>query len=181
MEIPGLEDKPEMGTQQGRGAEEYGSIMKQQGVDFFRPNFRFRPELRLIDTIKQSHKDTFDSEIGDRKIEGAYGVATMGFDAIPLKDLRAVRKSNPEVYYAYINGFKWLDDNWQEVSDFIGEWISSKIVPIAKQFETNAAFADLMDTEFAQRARDQRPKSGLRERGCGMKPKKRRRIRIKIK
>jgi len=181
IEIPGLEDKPEMGTQQGRGAEEYGSIMKQQGVDFFRPNFRFKPELRLIDTIKQSHKDAFDSQIGDRKIEGAYGVATMGFDAIPLKDLRAVRKSNPEVYYAYINGFKWLDDNWQEVSDFIGEWISSKIVPIAKQFETNPGFADLTDAEFAQRARDQRPKSGLRERGCGMKPKKKRRIRIKIK
>jgi hypothetical protein len=178
IEIPGLEDKPEMGTQQGRGAEEYGSIMKQQGVDFFRPNFRFSPELRLIDTIKQSHKDSFESEIGDRNIEGAYGVATMGFNAIPLKDLRAVRKSNPEVYYAYINGFKWLDDNWQEVSDFIGEWISSKIVPIAKQFETNPGFADLTDAEFAQRARDQRPKSGLRERGCGMKPK--RKIRIKI-
>jgi len=181
MEIPGLEDKPEMGTQQGRGAEQYGKFAKKMGIDFFRPNFRFKPELRLIDTIKQSHKDAFDSEIGDRNIEGAYGVATMGFDAIPLKDLRAVRKSNPEVYYAYINGFKWLDDNWQEVSDFIGEWISSKIVPVAKQFETNAAFADLMDTEFAQRARDQRPKSGLRERGCGMKPKKKRRIRIKIK
>ncbi len=178
IEIPGLEDKPEMGTQQGRGAEEYGSIMKQQGVDFFRPNFRFSPELRLIDTIKQSHKDSFESEIGDRKIEGAYGIATMGFNKVPLKDLRAVRKSNPEVYYAYINGFKWLDDNWQEVSDFIGEWISSKIVPVAKQFETNPGFADLTDAEFAQRARDQRPKSGLRERGCGMKPK--RKIRIKI-
>ena len=181
MDIPGLEDKPEMGTQQGRGAEEYGKFAKKQGVDFFRPNFRFKPELRLIDAIKQSHKDAFHSEIGDREIEGAYGVATMGFDAIPLKDLRAVRKSNPEVYYAYINGFKWLDDNWQEVSDFIGEWISSKIVPIAKQFETNPGFADLKDAEFAQRARDQRPKSGLREKHCGMNPKKRRRIRIKIK
>ena len=26
MEIPGLEDKPEMGTQQGRGAEQYGKF-----------------------------------------------------------------------------------------------------------------------------------------------------------
>ena len=131
-----------------------------------------------MQVLKQSHKDSFESEIGDRNIEGAYGVATMGFNAIPLKDLRAIRKSNPEVYYANLNGIKWLDDNWQEVSDFIGEWISSKIVPIAKQFETNPGFADLTDAEFAQRARDQRPRSGLRERGCGMKPK--RKIRIKI-
>ena len=175
MEIPGLEDKPEMGTQQGRGAEQYGKFAKKQGIDFFRPNFRFRPELRLIDTIKQSHKDAFDSEIGDREIKGAYGVATMGFDAIPLKDLRAVRKSNPEVFYAYLNGFKWLDDNWQEVSDFIGKWISSKIVELAKSRADDPAFADLTDKEFAQRARDARPKSGLRE------SKKRRRIRIKLK
>ena len=181
MDIPGLEDKPEMGTQQGRGAEEYGKFAKKQGVDFFRPNFRFKPELRLLDTIKQSHKDAFDSEIGDREIKGAYGVATMGFDAIPLKDLRAVRKSNPEVFYTYLNGFKWLDDNWQEVSDFIGEWISSKIVELAKSRANDPAFADLTDAEFAQRARDQRPKSGLREKHCGMNPKKRRRIRIKIK
>jgi hypothetical protein len=99
----------------------------------------------------------------------------MGFNKIPLKDLRAIRKSNPEVYYANLNGIKWLDDNWQEVSDFIGEWVSSKIVPVAKQFETNPGFADLTDAEFAKSARDQRPKSGLRE------SKKRRRIRIKIK
>ena len=36
-------------------------------------------------------------------------------------------------------------------------------MPIAKQFETNPGFADLTDAEFAQRARDQRPRSGLRE------------------
>ena len=181
IEIPGLEDKPEMGTQQGRGAEEYGSIMKQQGVDFFRPNFMFKPELRLLTGIFQSQKDAAEVAIGDRKIKGAHGIGMMGFNKVPLKDLRAVRKSNPEVYYAYINGFKWLDDNWQEVSDFVGEWISSNIVPVAKGFETNPGFADLKDAEFAQRARDQRPKSGLRERGCGMKPKKKRRIKIKIK
>jgi hypothetical protein len=181
IEIPGLEDKPEMGTQQGRGAEEYGSIMKQQGVDFFRPNFMFKPELRFLDGIGVGQRDAAEVAIGDRKIEGAHGIGMMGFNKVPLKDLRAVRKSNPEVYYAYINGFKWLDDNWQEVSDFVGEWISSNIVPVAKQFETNPGFADLKDAEFAQRARDQRPKSGLRERGCGMKPKKKRRIRIKIK
>ena len=169
-----MEDKPEMGTQQGRGAEEYGSIMKQQGVDFFRPNFMFKPELRFLDGIGVGQRDAAEVAIGDRKIEGAHGIGMMGFNKVPLKDLRAVRKSNPEVYYAYINGFKWLDDNWQEVSDFIGEWISSNIVPVAKQFETNAAFADLMDTEFAQRARDQRPRSGLRE------SRNRRKIRIKI-
>jgi len=174
IEIPGLEDKPEMGTQQGRGAEEYGKIMKDMGVDFFRPNFKFRPEIRLLDNIGQGQKDAAEVPIGDRKIEGAHGIGMMGFGNIPLKDLRAIRKSNPEVYYAYINGFKWLDDNWQEVSDFIGEWVSSKIVPVAKSFETNPGFADLTDAEFAQRARDQRPKSGLRE------SKKRRRIRIKI-
>ena len=33
IEIPGLEDKPEMGTQQGAGAEEYGKTMKQMGVE----------------------------------------------------------------------------------------------------------------------------------------------------
>ena len=178
IEIPGLEDKPEMGTQQGRGAEEYGSIMKQQGVDFFRPNFNFDPYVKLLDNISQGQKDAGGLSIGDRKITGAHGIGMMGFNKVPLKDLRAIRKSNPEVYYAYINGFKWLDDNWQEVSDFVGEWISSNIVPVAKQFETNPGFADLTDAEFAQRARDQRPKSGLRERGCGMKPK--RKIRIKI-
>jgi len=175
IEIPGLEDKPEMGTQQGRGAEEYGSIMKQQGVDFFRPNFMFAPEIRLLDNIGQGQKDTAEVPIGDRKIEGAHGIGMMGFDKIPLKDLRAIRKSNPEAYYAYINGIKWLDDNWQEVSDFVGEWVSSKIVPLSKSRATDPAFADLTDAEFAQRARDQRPKSGLRE------SKKRRRIRIKLK
>jgi hypothetical protein len=163
IEIPGLEDKPEMGTQQGRGAEEYGSIMKQQGVDFFRPNFMFKPELRFLTGIGVGQKDAAELEIGDRKIEGAHGIGMMGFNKVPLKDLRAIRKSNPEVYYAYINGFKWLDDNWQEVSDFVGEWISSQIVPVAKSFETNPGFADLTDAEFAQRVRDQRPKSGLRE------------------
>lgn len=175
IEIPGLEDKPEMGTQQGRGAEEYGKIMKDIGVDFFRPNFMFAPEIRLLDNIGQGQKDTAEVPIGDRKIEGAHGIGMMGFDKIPLKDLRAIRKSNPEAYYAYINGIKWLDDNWQEVSDFVGEWVSSKIVPLSKSRATDPAFADLTDAEFAQRARDQRPKSGLRE------SKKRRRIRIKLK
>ena len=179
IEIPGLEDKPEMGTQQGRGAEEYGSIMKQQGVDFFRPNFMFKPELRFLDGIGVGQRDAAEVAIGDRKIEGAHGIGMMGFNKVPLKDLRAVRKSNPEVYYAYINGFKWLDDNWQEVSDFIGEWVSSKIVPVAKSFETNPGFADLTDAEFAKSARDQRPRSGLREKHCGMNPKKKFKVRFK--
>ena len=174
IEIPGLEDKPEMGTQQGAGAEEYGKIMKQIGVDFFRPNFNFDPYVKLLDNISQGQKDAGELSIGDRKITGAHGIGMLGFGNIPLKDLRAVRKSNPEVYYAYINGFKWLDDNWQEVQDFVGEWVSSQIVPFAKSRATDPAFADLTDKEFAQRARDQRPKSGLRE------SKKRRRIRIKI-
>ena len=175
IEIPGLEDKPEMGTQQGRGAEEYGKIMKDIGVDFFRPNFMFAPEIRLLGGIGQGQKDAAEVAIGDRKIEGAHGIGMMGFDKIPLKDLRAIRKSNPEAYYAYINGIKWLDDNWQEVSDFVGEWVSSKIVPLSKSRATDPAFADLTDAEFAKSARDARPKSGLRE------SKKRRRIRIKIK
>jgi hypothetical protein len=181
IEIPGLEDKPEMGTSMSPGAEEYGKIMKDMGVDFFRPNFMFKPELRFLTGIGVGQRDAAEVAIGDRKIEGAHGIGMMGFNKVPLRDLRAVRKSSPEAYYAYINGFKWLDDNWQEVSDFVGEWMSSQIVPVAKQFETNPGFADLTDAEFAQRARDQRPKSGLRERGCGMKPKKKRRIRIKIK
>ena len=147
--------------------------MKLEFPIFPKPN-QIKPELRFLDGIGVGQRDAAEVANGDRKIEGAHGIGMMGFNKVPLKDLRAIRKSNPEVYYAYINGFKWLDDNWQEVSDFIGEWISSKIVPVAKQFETNAAFADLMDTEFAQRARDQRPRSGLRE------SKKRRRIRIKI-
>ena len=175
IEIPGLEDKPEMGTQQGRGAEEYGKIMKDIGVDFFRPNFMFAPEIRLLGGIGQGQKDAAEVAIGDRKIEGAHGIGMMGFDKIPLKDLRAIRKSNPEAYYAYINGIKWLDDNWQEVSDFVGEWVSSKIVPLSKSRATDPAFADLTDAEFAKSARDARPKSGLRE------SKKRRRIRIKIR
>ena len=181
MEIPGLEDKPEMGTQQGRGAEQYGKFAKKTGVDFFRPSFKWDPYVKLLDNISQGQKDAGELSIGDRKIEGAHGIGSMGFFNIPLKDLRATRKSNPEVYYAYINGFKWLDDNWQEVQDFVGEWTSSQVVPFAKSVENDPAFADLKDEELAKTARDQRPKSGLRERGCGMNPKKKRRIRVKIK
>tara|TARA_R100000406_G_scaffold94663_1_gene86980 strand:- start:385 stop:549 length:165 start_codon:yes stop_codon:yes gene_type:complete len=51
----------------------------------------------------------------------------------------------------------------------------SKIVELAKSRANDPAFADLTDKEFAQRARDARPKSGLRE------SKNRRKIRIKIK
>jgi hypothetical protein len=87
----------------------------------------------------------------------------IGFDKIPLNDLRSLRKQNPEAYYAYINGLKWLDENYQEVQEFIGEWVSSQIVPLAKSRATDPAFADLTDADFGKSARDSRPTSGLAE------------------
>ena len=174
IEIPGLEDKPELGTNKGSGAEEYNKTMKQIGVDFFRPNFMFRAGLQLMDGISDGQKDAGELVIGDREIVGPHGNGMIGFDKIPLKDLRSLRKQDPEAYYAYINGLKWLDENYQEIQEFIGEWVSSQIVPLAKSRATDPAFADLTDADFGKSARDSRPKSGLAE------SKKRRRIRIKI-
>jgi len=174
IDLPGLEDKPELGTSTSGDAEDFGRTIKKIGMDFYRPNFKWDPYVKLLDNISQGQKDAGELSIGDRKIEGAHGIGSMGFFNIPLKDLRATRKATPEMYYAYINGIKWLDDNWQEVQDFVGEWTSSQIVPFAKSVENDPAFADLKDEELAKTARDQRPKSGLRE------SKKRRRIRIKI-
>jgi len=174
IEIPGLEDKPEV-TRGGLGPEVYGKTMKDIGVDFFRPNFMFRAGLSLMAGISDGQKDAGELVIGDREIVGAHGNGMIGFDNIPLKELRSMRKGDPEVYYAYINGLKWLDENYQEVQEFIGEWVSSQIVPMAKSRATDPAFADLTDADFAKSARDSRPTSGLAE------SKKRRRIRIKLK
>ena len=73
-----------------------------------------------------------------------------------------------------MNGFKYIDENWQDFQDMLGEYISSQIVPVAKTLKGKPELADLEREDIAKSARDARPRSGLRE------SKKRRRIRIKI-
>ena len=83
------------------------------------------------------------------------------------------------MFQSYMNGFKYIDENWQDFQDMLGEYISSQIVPVAKTLKGKPELADLEREDIAKSARDARPKSGLREGGCGMKPRKK--IRIKIK
>ena len=78
------------------------------------------------------------------------------------------------MFQSYMNGFKYIDENWQDFQDMLGEYISSQIVPVAKTLKGNPELADLEREDIAKSARDARPRSGLRE------SKKRRRIRIKI-
>ena len=87
-----------------------------------------------------------------------------------------MEKRNPEEFEGYINGFKYIDENWQDFQDMIGEYVSSQIVPVAKTIKSKelVPLADLDREDIAQSARAARPRSGLRE------SKKRRRIRIKI-
>jgi hypothetical protein len=117
--------------------------------------------------------------IGDRKIEGAHGIGGFGFFNMDLKFLKALAEQDPQQFAGYINGFKWMDENWQDVQDMIGQYVSDNLVKTAKKLKGTPGLADLEREDIAQSARAARPKSGLAEMGCGPRPKTR--IRIKIK
>ena len=126
--------------------------------------------------IQKGEKEASELSIGDRKIEGAHGVGSFGFFALPIKFWREMQRKSPEMFQSYMNGFKYIDENWQDFQDMIGEYVSSQIVPVAKTIKSKelVPLADLDREDIAKSARDARPRSGLRE------SKKRRRIRIKI-
>ena len=124
--------------------------------------------------IQKGEKEASELSIGDRKIEGAHGVGSFGFFALPIKFWREMQRKSPEMFQSYMNGFKYIDENWQDFQDMLGEYISSQIVPVAKTLKGKPELADLEREDIAKSARDARPRSGLRE------SKKRGRIRIKI-
>jgi hypothetical protein len=73
-----------------------------------------------------------------------------------------------------------MDENWQDVQDMIGQYVSDNLVKEAKKLKGKPGLADLEREDIAKSARAARPKSGLAEVGCGA-PKPKTRIRIKIK
>ncbi len=171
MSIPGTGVK---GPADKKPGEDY--IITRPEVDFVTSNVGFQPTIRLMEEIKKGEKEDSELSIGDREITGAYGIGSFGFFAMPIRQFRELGKKNPEEFQGYMNGFKYIDENWQDFQDMIGEYVSSQIVPIAKSLKSRnlPALADLDREDIAKSARDARPRSGLRE------SKKRRRIRIKI-
>ena len=147
----------------------------QPEVDFLSQYVGFAPKIKLMTGIQKGEKESSELSIGDREITGAHGVGSFGFFALPIKFWRDMQKKSPEMFQSYMNGFKYIDENWQDFQDMLGEYISSQIVPLAKTLKGKPELADLEREDIAQSARAARPKSGLRE------SKKRRRIRIKIK
>jgi len=146
----------------------------------FAQNFAFSPQLELLANISQGQKDAGELSIGDRKIEGAHGIGSFGFFNMDLKFLKALAEQDPQQFAGYINGFKWMDENWQDVQDMIGQYVSDNLVKEAKKLKGKPGLADLEREDIAKSARAARPKSGLTEVGCGA-PKPKTRIRIKIK
>ncbi len=149
-------------------------VNPQPEVDFLNQYVGFAPKIKLMTNIQKGEKESSELSIGDRKIEGAHGVGSFGFFALPIKFWRDMQKKSPEMFQSYMNGFKYIDENWQDFQDMIGEYISSQIVPVAKTLKGKPELADLEREDIAKSARAARPKSGLSE------SKKRRRIRIKI-
>ena len=149
-------------------------VNPQPEVDFLNQYVGFAPKIKLMTGIQKGEKEASELSIGDRKIEGAHGVGSFGFFALPIKFWREMQKKSPEMFQSYMNGFKYIDENWQDFQDMIGEYVSSQIVPVAKTLKGKPELADLEREDIAKSARDARPKSGLRE------SKKRGRIRIKI-
>jgi hypothetical protein len=147
---------------------------------FFTQDFLFAPQLKLLDNIEQGQKDAGELSIGDREIKGAHGIGVMGFFNMDVKFLKKIAEQDPQQFASYINGFKWLDENWQEAQDIIGQYISDNLVQTAKKLKGISGLKDLEREDIAQSARAARPKSGLTEVGCGA-PKPKTRIRIKIK
>jgi hypothetical protein len=171
MSIPGTGVK---GPADKKPGESY--IITSPEVEFMNQHVGFAPQLGLMANIKQGQRDSSELSIGDREIKGAHGIASFGFFSIPIKVLREMEKRNPQEFEGYINGFKYIDENWQDFQDMIGEYVSSQIVPVAKTIKSKelVPLLDLDREDIAKTARDARPRSGLRE------SKKRRRIRIKI-
>ena len=146
---------------------------------FFTQDFLFAPQLKLLDNIEQGQKDAGELSIGDREIKGAHGIGVMGFFNMDVKFLKKIAEQDPQQFASYINGFKWLDENWQEAQDIVGQYISDNLVQTAKKLKGISGLKDLERDDLAKSARDSRPKSGLAEMGCGPRPKMK--IRVKIK
>jgi hypothetical protein len=146
---------------------------------FFRPDFVFAPRLELLKSIEQGQKDAGELSIGDREIKGAHGIGVMGFFNMDLKFLKKIAEQDPQQFASYMNGFKWLDENWQEAQDIVGQYISDNLVRVAKTLVGTPGLRDLERDDLAKSSRAARPKSGLTEMGCGPRPKMK--IRIKLK
>jgi hypothetical protein len=178
QDLPGLGKPLDVGPR-STGFQD-AEIKRAMGVDFFRSVAVFTPRLKLIDSMPDAQKDDSEMAIGDREIVGAHGVGSFGFQGIPLKSLRSSREQEPEGYRAYIAGLKWLDENYQELQEIIGQYISDNLVDAARRVKNDPEFADLRDEEIARRSREVRPRSGVAEGGCPA-PKRKRKIRIKIR
>jgi hypothetical protein len=146
---------------------------------FLTQDFVFAPRLELLNNIQQGQKDSGELSIGDREIKGAHGIGVMGFFNMDLKFLKRIAESDPQQFASYINGFKWLDENWQEAQNIVGQYISDNLVQTAKKLKGISGLKDLERDDLARSSREARPKSGLAEMGCGNRPKTK--IRIKIK
>ena len=96
-----------------------------------------------------------------------------------VKFLKKIAEQDPQQFASYINGFKWLDENWQEAQNIVGQYISDNLVQTAKKLKGISGLKDLERDDLAKSSREARPKSGLTEMGCGPRPK--RKIRINIK
>jgi hypothetical protein len=138
-------------------------VNPQPEVDFLNQYVGFAPKIKLMTNIQKGEKESSELSIGDREITGAHGVGSFGFFALPIKFWRDMKKKSPEMFQSYMNGFKYIDENWQDFQDMIGEYVSSQIVPVAKTLKGKPELADLEREDIAQSARAARPKSGLRE------------------
>jgi len=164
MSIPGSGVK---GPADKKPGENYIAVIdptKWPEMGFMSQNAKFDPRITLLDSMTNAEKEASELSIGDREITGPFGVGSFGFFGIPVKFLKEMQKNRPEEFQMYINGFKWIDENWQEFQDMIGEYISSQIVPVAKRLKGKWELADLEREDIAQSARAARPRSGLAER-----------------
>jgi hypothetical protein len=146
---------------------------------FFTQDFVFAPRLELLNNIQQGQKDSGELSIGDREIKGAHGIGVMGFFNMDLKFLKRIAESDPQQFASYINGFKWLDENWQEAQNMIGQYISDNLVQTAKKLKGISGLKDLERDDLAKSSRKARPKSGLAEMGCGPRPKRKFKVKLK--
>jgi hypothetical protein len=169
--LPGIGDR---GPADKKPGEDY--LLTNPEVDFLNQYVGFAPQIRLMENMAQGKKDSSELSIGEREIVGAHGIASFGFFAMPIKFWREMQKKEPALFQSYMNGFKYIDDNWQDFQDMIGEYVSSQIVPVAQAIKDKelVPLADLDREDIARSARAARPRSGVQE------SKKRRKIRIKI-
>ena len=152
-----------------------GRMVLKAGLDD--PEIEFVAINDLTDNKTLAHLFKYDSV--QPKFTGTVD-STEDTLVINGKEIKALAEKDPQQFAGYINGFKWMDENWQDVQDMIGQYVSDNLVKTAKKLKGKPELADLEREDIAQSARAARPKSGLAEMGCGA-PKPKTRIRIKIK